>query len=446
MATTEKQRLSPVLMIPENWNEEEGAESTQLLSTFANSNTAECFKLGIPLSGVNPEVHEKILPFNKLAILQTHNVAEIMTNEPVNEPANQPDLSGQPANKPDIEPDNQSSSQQANHQVNYQANQMAKDEANYPVNHQDNPKDPQIWYPFTEKQGRILLYLIQAGGITKREQIAKETGINIATIKYTLRIFVRGGYISNIKLYTKHSYRGFSYIVNPLMCNEFAERLTGKPLDYPANHPAGYPVNKPACRQSQYSAKHPAKPALFSSSSSKEEKLTTVENHDLLKDPELLYWKEHGVNNRKVLQWAEEFEMELEQVISSLKYCRYEMVVLNYEEVKQIRKPSDWFYRVVQRSGLYPKPAGYKSIAELRVEQMEQDAMEAKALRERQQRAEKLLEFQRIMSDPDSLEFKDILSKASEFSRDAGGTILAMELESIYMGTNVESVEALALK
>lgn len=435
MTMAKKQRLSPVSLIQQYMEEGEGAESTRLLSSLANGGATKRDKTTLSLSDTGAANY----PANDVVRVEDNKPA----NQPANYPANEPDISGLPANEPVTEP----ASCPANHKANQPASYPVNNEANKPANHATNyqanepaiKKDPQIWYPFTEKQGRILLYLIMAGGVTKREQIATDTGINIATIKHALRVFAQGGYIANVKLYTMHSYRGFSYAINPLMCNEFAERLTGKSLEYPANHPASYPANRPTC----YPAKYPASPPP-PLSSSLEKKLTTTENQDLLSDPELAYWKGFGVTDRKVQQWAEEFEMDLEQVILSLKYCRYEMVVLNYEEEKQIRKPQDWFYRVMQRSGLYPKPSNYKSIAELRIEQMEQGAREAKALRERQQRAEKALEFQRIMSDPDSQEYKDLLNQASEFSKDAGGSVLIDEMESIFMGTRIASHEDLA--
>jgi len=175
----------------------------------------------------------------------------------------------------------------------------------------------------------------------------------------------------------------------------------------------------------------------ISSSSLKDLKTTTTKDFstdDLMKDPELGYWKEKGVNNRQINIWSDEFQMSTEQVVQSLKYCRFEMVVLNLEEERQISNSLNWFYKVLQRSGLYPKPVGYKSLTEIRAEQVEQAAKEAAEARERQATAEKDLVFQSIMSNPDSEEYRRLLVQVSDFSREMGGQALEVAMREIFSG------------
>jgi hypothetical protein len=173
------------------------------------------------------------------------------------------------------------------------------------------------------------------------------------------------------------------------------------------------------------------------SSSRKEEKLTTAETPDttdLLKDPELAYWKEKGINTRQLNAWSDEFQMPIDQVIQSLKYCRYEMVVLNLEGEKQISNPMNWFYKIMQRSGLYPKPAGYKSLAEIRAEQMEQAARDLAEARQRQVVAEQELAFQKIMENPTGEEYQALLRQVSEFAKEMGGKALETAMREIFTG------------
>lgn len=266
--------------------------------------------------------------------------------------------------------------------------------------------------------------------------ICADTGIPYGTARSVIDTLVRGGYIVHKARYSGASFRGFEYVLNGQLCTMYANKVRGTNQEEIPWQAIQHSVKQSV----QQSASRPSP----SSSSLKEAKLTTNENQELLKDPELGYWREKGVNDRQIGKWAEEFVTSEEQILLALKYCRYEMVVLNHEEEKQIQNPRNWFYIIMQRTGLYPKPAGYKSLTELRVEQMEQEAKEAQALRERQVKAEKSLEFQRIIADPGCPEYQTLLNQASEFSKDAGGAVLERELESIYFGTNVARIEDLA--
>lgn len=156
---------------------------------------------------------------------------------------------------------------------------------------------------------------------------------------------------------------------------------------------------------------------------------------DLLRDPELGYWRDKGVNSRQLNSWSDEFQMPTDQVIQSLKYCRYEMVVLNQEEEKQITNPMNWFYKVMQRTGLYPKPTNYKSLAEIRAEQMEQAAREAADARERQATAERELAFQKILSEPDGSAYQSLLAKVNDFAKEMGGKALEAAMREEFTGT-----------
>ena len=124
--------------------------------------------------------------------------------------------------------------------------------------------------------------------------------------------------------------------------------------------------------------------------------------------------------------------MPVDQVIQSLKFCRYEMVVLNQEEEKQISNPINWFYKIMQRSGVYPKPANYKSLAEIRAEQMEQAARELAEARQRQAAAEQELAFQKIMENPAGEEYQTLLRQVSEFAREMGGKALETAMREVF--------------
>lgn len=355
--------------------------------------------------------------------------------KPAKHPENTGELSGEKAKhstkQPDSYPDTSLEYYPANGPGNYPGNRPALDPDNYPVK-------PEMWYPFTEKQGRVLLYLIKAGGVAKREHIAEDTGVNIATVKNTLRVLARHGYISNVQVYINHFVRGFSYNLNQHMCSEFAERLTGHPINYPAHYPAnspgGYPAKHPGYRSGGYPANSPG--ASFSSSRSLEKKLTTTlpqrDPHDYFNDPELAYWKEKGVSMRQVENWASEFSMDPGLVIQSLKFCRYDMVVLNQEEEKKIENPVNWFYRVMTRSGLYPRPTQYKSLAEIRAEEMERIISESSEMRERLAAAERESAFQQMLANPEGEVYQRLLGQVDEFAQSMGGKVLESAMRELF--------------
>jgi hypothetical protein len=172
--------------------------------------------------------------------------------------------------------------------------------------------------------------------------------------------------------------------------------------------------------------------ASFSSKVFKEDLNLTTKEPSCLDDPELGYWKEKGVNTRQVEKWAEEFAMEIELVLQSLKHCRYEMIVLNHEEEKKIENPVNWFYRIMQRTGLYPRPADYKTMADIRAETMERAAKEMADARVRQVTAEKELAFQKLLHAPESAEYQALYDQVSSFAKDEGNEALEFALRDVF--------------
>ena len=152
-------------------------------------------------------------------------------------------------------------------------------------------------------------------------------------------------------------------------------------------------------------------------------------------DPELGYWKGKGLTSRQVEKWAEEFSMDVELVLQSLKHCRYEMVVLNLEEEKNIENAMNWFYKVMQRSGFYARPKEYKSMAEIRAEEMERTARDMVEARERQAAAEFELEFQRILDDPGSDEYQQLFDQLSDFEKQLKGKVFEMGLKRVFQAS-----------
>jgi len=373
-------------------------------------------------------------------------------NEPVNEPVKHPAKAGYPDNEPAHEPAKHTAnhpvhypvhepvhkpdSEPGNEPVHYITNQPTKYQAKHPA----KPIDPELWYPYTEKQGRVLLYLITAGGRTKRESISRDTGVNIATVKYSLRVFVKDGFISSTALDVNHTMRGFTYALNPHLCNEYASRILGsefvpifhptnQPAHYPVHEPVGYPVNKPIFKP----AHEPAHP--FSSSSLYEKTTTKTEpgNVNIFTGVIGAYWEEEGLSESQVSKWCQQFEVEPTVMKLQLEWARFDLE--NNDRRTDVKKDAvSWFFGHLRTTGgSFPRPVNYQSPAELRAEAIEQDLAREKNARERLVAAEIEQAFQRILADPDGQEYKALLNQTNEFAKDIGGQALETILREIFI-------------
>jgi hypothetical protein len=125
----------------------------------------------------------------------------------------------------------------------------------------------------------------------------------------------------------------------------------------------------------------------------------------LEKDPEFSYWRQKRLSVKQVMSWINEFGCSVELMLEYLRYCRFEMVNLNIEEKKDIDKVFNWFYKIIQRSGSYPKPNEYKSHQEILFER-EREILEKKK-KEVQQKKE--LYKQRVQAEKDE-KFWDMMN------------------------------------
>lgn len=324
---------------------------------------------------------------------------------------------------PSLQPDQKSCNRPVGKPVHEMAyiSEPAHEPDNKPVG---KPVDPFLYYPFTQKQGAVILYLIQSGGVGNRDQIAKETGISLATIKHSMRLAAQRGYLANLRTFCFGGRRGFVAELNQSLCGEYLGRFLPD-LDGSVDAPLYGPVASSSSILKLLKTKK-----LTTSDRSRHKPVEQIE--ELLADPELGYWRNLGVSAKQVDSWSEEFQMPVNQVVQSLKHCRYEMVVLNKEEKKQISNPVNWFYKVMQKAGLYPKPTGYKSLGTIRAEQMDQAAKEAAEARERQAAAEKELAFHKILSDPEGGTYQSLLDDVSDFAKEVGGKALEAAMREAF--------------
>lgn len=324
--------------------------------------------------------------------------------------------------------------------------------ASHQVNIAANMFYPEIWHPFSEKQGRVLIYLIHAGGRANREKIAEATGINIATVKYALRVFVNDGFISRTKLDVNHKMRGFSYSLNPYLCNEYITRICGPDYELEIqqdNHSAYYPVNRSLSKSVAKPVCYPdieMKPPFSSSRKDLETSSSKTGGGIALDDPELSWWVTKGLTVAKTAEWLKKYEdvgLTPQDLTRSLKNAWYDAVIKKITPCgKPIASPMNWFYSFLP--GGYPTPEHYRSLQQIQLDQereelaeLECQAEELATLRRKKRIAGLEVGFQQLLNDENSNEYQELISQIdNSFVLDSGGDLLDQALREKFYEQN----------
>jgi hypothetical protein len=295
-----------------------------------------------------------------------------------------------------------------------------------------------VWL-LSRQQSKILWHLINAGGLTKREDISICTGVPFGTVKNLISSLYRDGFISKPKPYTDRAFRGFSYDLNRQLCEQFmSERGDSvfndniseagthpvthhntRPVTYTDNHPVTRPVSGPLTNP----VTHPENAHY---SSSLETRSTTEDFDNLLKtDPELGYWQDKGLQPQQIKSWMEETRMSQALMLQSLKHCRFDMIDNNFEESKPVQNVFNWFYSIIRKTGHYPKPTGYLSwnekmlqIEKALLEEQEAENRKMEELRIRKYTLEVDRKFQEMMNDPQGDTYKKVYERLSPLERE----------------------------
>lgn len=313
----------------------------------------------------------------------------------------------------------------------------------HPVTHPSNLSPKQritspVWL-LSRQQSKILWYLIKAGGLTKREDIAICTGVPFGTVKNLISSLHRDGFISKPKPYTDRAFRGFSYDLNRQLCEQFMtergdsvfnEKVSDNllhPVTHHITRPESYqnlgPVTRPVTGLSTNPVTHPENNHY---SSSLETNSTTEDFDNLLKtDPELGYWQDKGLQPQQIKSWMEETRMSQALMLQSLRHCRFDMIDNNFEESKPVQNVFNWFYSIIRKTGHYPKPSGYLSwnekmlqIEKALLEEQEAENRQMEELRIRKYTLEVDRKFQEMMNDPQGDTYKKVFERLSPLERE----------------------------
>lgn len=164
------------------------------------------------------------------------------------------------------------------------------------------------------------------------------------------------------------------------------------------------------------------------SSSSLLENTTTLDFKQILDShPELGYWRQKGLTVKQLSTWSRQFDLNPEDIIHSLCYCRFDMVDNDREKSEPINDVFNWFFRILERTGSYPKPANYKSHQQKqidrekeRVEELKKQAEELRKARQDAINANHELEFEKMLQDTSGETYKKCYEQLPDFLKKPG--------------------------
>ena len=159
------------------------------------------------------------------------------------------------------------------------------------------------------------------------------------------------------------------------------------------------------------------------------------------------YWRQKKLTAKQIIKWMEIANCDIDTMIQHLCYCRFEMVDLDFEKTKPIENVFNWFFRILEKTGGYPKPKGYKSFREKKIEaerqivkQKEKEAQEIRELHQRKIKAEQDKKFWDMMNDPEGELFKKCFEKINSFQkRKPAGKGFEISMRSIFDKITLES-------
>ena len=207
----------------------------------------------------------------------------------------------------------------------------------------------------SKRQFVVYNFLIQNQyqGIFNKPFIEKVTGVSYGTISDIIRKFKKLNIL--IINYNKHA-KVYHYKINTKIdINQpnFSHELEAKPL---------------AISSQRYSNGFPI-PSLYSSSNYNKTTTTLKKiNLQINENLELGYWKQKKITAKQITQWMKLADCNLDTIVQYLCYCRFEMLDLDFENSKPIKNVFNWFFRILEKTGGYPKPKGYKSFHEKTIE------------------------------------------------------------------------------
>jgi len=287
----------------------------------------------------------------------------------------------------------------------------------------------------TPRQGAVLYYLLQTPDfICRRNDVSRDLKIPVPTIRDTIQLLTRKGFITKPTKFVYKNWQGFTYqIADEQLCARFLKARGGEFENLAQRQTLIPPTNQNQLQPTvDVITSHITSP---SSSSFLENKTTTTKGPagvKILSGAIGAYWEEEGLGEKQAQKWCEQFEVEPNVMRLQLEWCRFDLEENGKRDEVKKDKISFFFSRLRTTGGGYPRPVNYKSPVEIRAEAIEQDLLKEREAQERLIAAEDELKFQQILSNPDSVAYQSLLKQTNEFDREMGGTVLVNILRGIF--------------
>jgi hypothetical protein len=271
------------------------------------------------------------------------------------------------------------------------------------VEHSDrHPKrhsDPYIG--LSGKQKLILAYLVEReDGVVSLKEMEQDLSIPYGTIRGSIRILHNKKFITKPTLYRNGLFQGIRYRIT-----ENARRHSDEHSD---SRTHGQTLAQTLC---------------FISSSSFLKETTTIESV-ISTSPDLRYWHEKGLTAKQFNTWLDTAQCGPETLTQYLAWFAFDATENGIEESKKILNVFNWFFRILKKSGAYPKPGNFKSHTDRMLAQerelVEQEAAKLKELQQlREQKAQIVIdtEYETMISDPECELYQECLKALNKYQR-----------------------------
>jgi hypothetical protein len=117
-------------------------------------------------------------------------------------------------------------------------------------------------------------------------------------------------------------------------------------------------------------------------------------------------------------------DCSFETMLQYLCWCRFDMVDLDQEKKKPIDNVFNWFFRIIEKTGGYPRPKGYKSHADKQIEterflceEQEKKIRELKELAQKKWEQEREIGFWKMMNDKEGELYKKCFEQLNDIEK-----------------------------
>ena len=271
----------------------------------------------------------------------------------------------------------------------------------------------------TKNQAAVLSFLNTIpSGKTRLNDICNGTGVTYGTVRKALVALERYDCITKPRKVRMGQWQGMH--VELLDAGRRWNTLKNSLMDC-------YPDTLNNTLMGGQSSGHSGGQSPISSSSLLENTTTQDFKHILNSHPELGYWRQKGLTDKQISTWSRQFDLNPEDIIQSLCYCRFDMIENDREKSEPINDVFNWFFRIIERTGSYPKPSNYKSHKQKqidrekeRAEELKKQAEELRKARQDSINAKHEIEFEQMLQDREDPTYKKCYDKLSDFFKKPG--------------------------